>query len=141
MFYLFILESLGMPELMLIGLVALIVFGPRKLPELARMLGKAMNEFRRSTDDFKKTWEREIDIENEETNRRNAEQTNLISGTTIPHGGAVQETASPLPNEIVAPQIKEVSGADFQLDNHQNQTDAKLQPKTETAQSDKRDWL
>ena len=48
---------------MLIGVIALIVFGPRKIPELARTLGKVMTEFRRSTDDFKKTWEREAGLE------------------------------------------------------------------------------
>ncbi len=63
MFYLFIFESIGTSELMLIGLVALIVFGPRKLPELARTIGKTMAEFRRSTDDFKKTWQQEVDLE------------------------------------------------------------------------------
>ncbi len=52
MFYIFIFESIGTSELMLIGLVALIVFGPRKLPELARTIGKTMAEFRRSTDDL-----------------------------------------------------------------------------------------
>jgi len=63
MFYLFIFESIGTSELMLIGLVALIVFGPRKLPEFARTIGKTMNEFRHSTDDFKQIWQQEIDLE------------------------------------------------------------------------------
>ena len=63
MFYLFILESIGTSELVLIGLVALIIFGPRKLPELARMLGKARNEFKRTTDEFKDTWMREVNFE------------------------------------------------------------------------------
>lgn len=141
MFYLFILESIGTSELMLIGLVALIVFGPRKLPELARMLGKAMNEFRRSTDEFKQTWEREVNLENEEISRRTTAQSNLISGTTVPHENAIQETAPPLPNEIVAPQIKEISNADFKVENPPKQADAFVEPKTETAQNDKRDWL
>ena len=44
--YLFILESIGTSELLLIGLVALIFLGPRKLPDLARTLGKVMNEAR-----------------------------------------------------------------------------------------------
>ena len=44
MFYLFILESIGTSELLLIGLVALIIFGPRKLPELARMLTEAVQQ-------------------------------------------------------------------------------------------------
>jgi TatA/E family protein of Tat protein translocase len=52
MFYLFILESIGTPELLMIGTVALIVFGPRKLPEMMRTIGRAVAEFRRSSDDF-----------------------------------------------------------------------------------------
>ncbi len=67
MLYLFILESIGTSELVLIGFIALIVFGPRRMPQMARTIGKAMSEFRRSTDDFKRTWEKEVkfeDIEN-----------------------------------------------------------------------------
>ncbi len=55
--------SLGVPELLLIMVVALIVFGPRKLPEIGRTLGKALGEFRKATDDLKNTIEREVRIE------------------------------------------------------------------------------
>ena len=55
--------SLGVPELMLILAVALIVFGPRKLPEIGRTLGKALGEFRKATDDLKSTLEREVRME------------------------------------------------------------------------------
>lgn len=55
--------SLGVPELLLIMAVALIVFGPRKLPEIGRTLGKAMGEFKKATDDLKNTIEREVRIE------------------------------------------------------------------------------
>ena len=61
--YLFIFESIGTSELLLIGLVALIFLGPRKLPQLARKFGKVMNEFRRTTSEFKQTWEREVTSE------------------------------------------------------------------------------
>ena len=64
MFYLFILESIGTSELLLIGLVALIVFGPRKLPELARMLGKAEMNLSGQPMISRQTWEREVDFEN-----------------------------------------------------------------------------
>jgi TatA/E family protein of Tat protein translocase len=55
--------SLGVPELLLIFAVILIVFGPRKIPEIGRMLGKAMGEFRKATDDLKSTIEREVRLE------------------------------------------------------------------------------
>jgi TatA/E family protein of Tat protein translocase len=55
--------SLGLPELMVIFVVALIVFGPRRLPEIGRLLGKALSEFKKATDDFKSTVEREVRVE------------------------------------------------------------------------------
>jgi len=55
--------SLGLPELLLIFIVALIVFGPKKLPEIGRTLGKAMGEFKKATDDLKNTIEREVRVD------------------------------------------------------------------------------
>ncbi|MBV9495731.1 MAG: twin-arginine translocase TatA/TatE family subunit [Acidobacteria bacterium] len=54
---------LGIPELILIFGVALIVFGPRRLPEIGRTLGKALGEFKRATDELKNTIEREVAVE------------------------------------------------------------------------------
>lgn len=51
--------GIGMPELMVILVIALIVIGPAKLPELARSLGKTLAEFKRATDDFKWKMEEE----------------------------------------------------------------------------------
>ena len=58
-----ILDSLGSTELLFILVIALIFFGPRKLPQLARSMGKGLAEFRKASDDFKRTWEREVAIE------------------------------------------------------------------------------
>lgn len=130
MFYIFILESIGTAELLLIGLVALIIFGPRKLPELARMLGKAINEFKKTTDDFKETWTREVDFESlDDQNNLNALET----------GNSIQRTDSVMKNEIVAPQIKAISQADFQA----NMPSEKIETvkTTENNLSEKRDWL
>lgn len=57
------LGSLGVPELLLIFVVILIVFGPRRIPEIGRTLGKALGEFRKATDDLKSTIEREVRLE------------------------------------------------------------------------------
>ncbi len=62
----FILESLGATELIFILAIALIFFGPRKLPQLARSMGKGLAEFRKASDDFKRTWEREVALEGPE---------------------------------------------------------------------------
>lgn len=59
--------GLGMPEIMIILVIALIVFGPRKLPELGKSLGKAMGQFKRASEDFKRTWEQEVDLEKTRT--------------------------------------------------------------------------
>ena len=63
MFFAFILETLGSTEFIFILLIALIFFGPRKLPQLARSMGKGLAEFRKASDDFKRTWEREVALE------------------------------------------------------------------------------
>jgi len=56
--------QIGFPELMIIFLIALLVFGPKKLPELGKSLGKGLKEFRRATDDLKSTWQEQMkDVE------------------------------------------------------------------------------
>ena len=61
--YLFILDSVGTTELLVILGAALVFFGPRRLPQLSRQLGKSLSEFRRASDDFKRTWAREVNLE------------------------------------------------------------------------------
>jgi TatA/E family protein of Tat protein translocase len=53
--------SIGMPELILIFIVALLVFGPKKLPEIGKSIGKGLAEFKKASDDLKKTIEQEMD--------------------------------------------------------------------------------
>ena len=57
------LGSIGMGELLIIFVIALIVFGPRKLPELGRTLGKSLGEFKRASNDLRNTLEEEIHVE------------------------------------------------------------------------------
>lgn len=58
-----ILESLGSTELLFILVMALVFFGPRKLPQLSRSMGKHIADFRRASEDFKRTWDREASLE------------------------------------------------------------------------------
>lgn len=55
--------TLGGPEIFLILVIALIVFGPRKLPEIGRSVGNMMNEFRRASNEFRRTVEEEVDAD------------------------------------------------------------------------------
>jgi TatA/E family protein of Tat protein translocase len=55
--------SIGMPELIVIFVIALVVFGPRKLPELGHSLGKAIAEFKRATSELQNTFEEEVRLD------------------------------------------------------------------------------
>jgi TatA/E family protein of Tat protein translocase len=55
--------SIGMPELVIIFVIALIIFGPKKLPELGRSLGRSLNEFKRASNELKNTLEEEVRME------------------------------------------------------------------------------
>ena len=54
---------IGFPEMLIIAVVALIFFGPRKLPELGRSLGKSLSEFKRASNELRSTLEEEVRIE------------------------------------------------------------------------------
>ena len=62
--------SIGMPELIIILVIALIIFGPRKLPELGKSLGRSLNEFKKASTDLQNTLEQEIKIEEQKEHRR-----------------------------------------------------------------------
>ncbi|MBP1609354.1 MAG: tatAd 2 [Acidobacteria bacterium] len=59
------MPSLGMQEIIVIFVLALIVFGPRKLPELGKTLGKGLAEFKKASNELKQTWEEEVAKEKE----------------------------------------------------------------------------
>ena len=118
--YLFILDSLGSTELLVILGAALIFFGPRKLPQLSRQLGRSLSEFRRASDDFKRTWEREVNIENfdqgvetDETNsildratekiRAAREAAALDSGGVSASAETIAPSVTPVDPELVQP--------------------------------------
>ena len=66
--------GLGGSEVLLIFVLALLVFGPRKLPEIGRTIGRTLAEFRKATQDFRVSLEREVDLEEVKNTRREIEQ-------------------------------------------------------------------
>jgi len=125
-----ILETLSSTELLFILIIALIFFGPRKLPQLARSIGKGLAEFRKASDDFKRTWEREVametaklEMESENTIHQTGEPQPLLDEKPVPlmeigaaplvptavdpemvvARGSVPEPVSPAPEPITAP--------------------------------------
>jgi len=66
--------SIGMPELIIIFVVALIFFGPKKLPELGRSLGRSLNEFKRASNELKNTLEEEVRLEEQREHRAKTEE-------------------------------------------------------------------
>jgi len=64
--------SIGMPELIIIFVIALIIFGPRKLPELGKSLGRSLSEFRRASNELRSTLDDEIRLEEQKNAARTA---------------------------------------------------------------------
>jgi TatA/E family protein of Tat protein translocase len=62
--------SVGVPELIIIFTIALIIFGPRKLPELGKSLGKSLAEFKRASNELKNTLDEEIRMEERKSQER-----------------------------------------------------------------------
>ncbi len=95
--FLLILESLGSTELIFILVIALVFLGPRKLPQISRSLGKHLADFRRASEDFKRTWDREVTLE--ETATQNPSPT--YEGSTLWDGGQSSRELQPPTIEAV----------------------------------------
>ena len=87
------LETVGTGELLLVAVAALLLFGPRKLPEISRTLGKAMAEFKRASDDLKRTWEYEVELERRKTALDAAEEPRPAAESAEQSSGATAADA------------------------------------------------
>jgi sec-independent protein translocase protein TatA len=77
--------SIGMPELIIIFVIALIIFGPRKLPELGKSLGKSLAEFKKASNELRNTLEEEIRIEEQKTEAAKQAPPPAPAAATSPH--------------------------------------------------------
>jgi sec-independent protein translocase protein TatA len=80
--------SIGMPELIIILVIALIIFGPRKLPELGKSLGRSLNEFKKASNDLQNTLEQEIKIEEQKESAAKARAEESTASAAIPTASA-----------------------------------------------------
>jgi|SRR4029078_1632802 len=93
--------SLGWGEMALIFLIALLVFGPKKLPEIGRTLGKGLREFRKATDDLKANWEEHL--REAETPVHEVKQSLQEARADVEASLTLPEETHPLPEESIAP--------------------------------------
>ena len=134
-----ILDSLGSTELLFILVVALMFFGPRRLPQISRTIGKSLAEFRKASEDFKRTWEREVALESAPPTDP-TDHTSLTGEASVVNNepSILQEpTVAPVPAEHVMARGSTVNATN---DSHINSADSGTDP----AQSEplpKHEWL
>jgi Tat protein translocase TatB subunit len=87
--------NIGLPELLIIVAIALIVFGPNKLPELAKAFGRAMREFKKATEEVKESFEAETRDLEELKSTLTEEKENLIANLAEEVSGVAEEATTP----------------------------------------------
>jgi sec-independent protein translocase protein TatA len=98
--------SIGMPELIIIFVIALIIFGPRKLPELGRSLGKSLAEFKRASNELKSTLEEEIRLDEQRSNLEASKAASAAAAAAAPPAPVVAATPgdiAPADSTVIPP--------------------------------------
>lgn len=134
--FLFILDSLGNGELLLILAAALIFFGPRKLPHLSRTIGKSLSEFRRASDDFKRTWAQEVALESDDRS--------FIAKPAVAPADASILAPTVQRNAVVQAAAEESASIDSPSMNETTEAPSSVQDEGDTATAkplSKQDWL
>ena len=132
-----ILDSLGGTELLFILVIALIFFGPRKLPQLARTVGKSLAEFRKASEDFKHTWEREVALESARLESAKHEILNMDDSPTAESQTTNEVLMQPSRDELVVAREKSPHAVSEQP----NSTPDAETGDSATDNSRKHDWL
>ena len=132
----YFLETIGTQELILVGMVALIVFGPRKLPQMAKKAGSFIREMRGVSNDFRSTWEREVSFEDDESQDSKTDETKNV---ILPEANGEKQPEKVEPKSVsdegILPEVREVSEEEFK-----RLTESKsMEP--EVSGSEKQNWL
>jgi TatA/E family protein of Tat protein translocase len=141
--------NLGWPEILIILVIALIVFGPRKLPELGKTLGQSLAQFRKASEDFKRTWEEEVEVEKR---RLDAPSSSTVHEADYQVHEPISD-ASPPETETAKEEQSNYWNDDFNV--HGSEATAEAQAEVETVQAvpaithesqavprqSKRDWM
>ena len=131
---LLILESLGSTELVFILIMALVFFGPRKLPQLSRTLGKNIATFRRASEDFKRTWDREVTLEELNFTNMEPERGHAFADNSILDNAQVGQPIQP-------PTIEPVPADRVIARGSGDTTSEPIETYDDSAPSPKREWL
>ena len=141
---LLILESLGSTELVFILVMALVFFGPRKLPQISRTLGKNLAEFRRASEDFKRTWDREVTLEDSPSTTSQAlpAESSILNPEMTGRPLQAPSIASVSPDQVIARQTvgSNLPAAADETNPTADRSDFESVP-DEPKHSPKNDWL
>jgi TatA/E family protein of Tat protein translocase len=132
--------GLGMGEIVLILVIALVVFGPRKLPELGKTLGQAMAQFRRASEDFKRTWEQEVEIEKvrKSPDPSSGESNYGYNESYDPYSSSSDDTNKP---ETGVAELNSAPGSSTQDKTETQAAAAGVETATVKAQLEKKHWI
>jgi sec-independent protein translocase protein TatA len=102
--------GIGLPEIIIILVIALLVFGPKKLPELAKSLGKGMAEFKKATDEFKSSIENDVrvDLDQDETyNPEVASSAETLAASEPPPPDSLESSSAQASSAVLPPENPE----------------------------------
>jgi Tat protein translocase TatB subunit len=97
------MPQIGPMEILVVGVIALIVFGPQKLPEIARSIGRAASELRRMATDVRDEFEAGINLEDREESKEEEEEEAEEAGDPAPEADEAATSTAPQTNKVVGP--------------------------------------